>query len=79
MFPRIDGKIQQIAFPEDVYVKKFFQTNPDSKHEDPVEYACYNVLINITYRITKCVIILKAVVYLSSKRLPYFGSLIAAA
>lgn len=70
VFPRIDGKIQQITFPEDVYVNKFFQTNPNSKHEDPVEYVCYTFflliifLIYITHQITNCVIILKAVVQL---------------
>uniref|UniRef100_A0A7N0ZYH6 Small ribosomal subunit protein mS23 n=1 Tax=Kalanchoe fedtschenkoi TaxID=63787 RepID=A0A7N0ZYH6_KALFE len=42
VFPRIDGKIQQITFPEDVYVKKFFQTNPDSKHEDPVDISGFD-------------------------------------
>lgn len=37
-FPHI-GKIQTITLPEDVYVQKFFQKHPDSKHEDAIKYV----------------------------------------
>ncbi|KAK4842696.1 hypothetical protein QYF36_026256 [Acer negundo] len=36
-FPRSDGKIKQISLPEDVYVKRFFQRHPQSKHEDAIK------------------------------------------
>ncbi|KAL3721491.1 hypothetical protein ACJRO7_033915 [Eucalyptus globulus] len=36
LFPRAD-EIKQIALPEDVYVKKFFQKYLDSKHEDAIK------------------------------------------
>ncbi|KAH7570064.1 hypothetical protein ACOSP7_017990 [Xanthoceras sorbifolium] len=36
-FPRVDGKIKKISLPEDVYVKKFFQRHPHSKHEDAIK------------------------------------------
>ncbi|KAJ4711387.1 RNA-binding protein [Melia azedarach] len=38
-FPRSDGKVQRISLPEDVYVKKFFQRHPDSKHEDAIKFS----------------------------------------
>lgn len=38
-FPSGDGKIQKISLPEDVYIKKFFQKHPDSKHQDAIKYA----------------------------------------
>lgn len=36
VFPRAD-EIKKISLPEDVYVKKFFQKYPDSKHEDAIK------------------------------------------
>ncbi|KAK4763720.1 hypothetical protein SAY87_013158 [Trapa incisa] len=40
-FPRI-GKLQTIILPEDVYVQKFFQKHPDSKHEDAIKFVGFN-------------------------------------
>ncbi|XP_048422153.1 uncharacterized protein LOC103957397 isoform X3 [Pyrus x bretschneideri] len=36
-FPRANA-IQKITLPEDVYIKKFFQKHPDSKHEDAIKW-----------------------------------------
>ena len=41
-FPRVDGKIERITLPEDVYVKKFFQKHPDSKHEDAIKISGFD-------------------------------------
>ncbi|XP_057496737.1 uncharacterized protein LOC130781553 [Actinidia eriantha] len=41
-FPRIDGKVKQISLPEDVYIKKFFQKNPDSKYEDAIKFPGFD-------------------------------------
>ncbi|OWM89524.1 uncharacterized protein LOC116199935 [Punica granatum] len=40
-FPRV-GKVSTITLPEDVYVKKFFQRHPDSKHEDAIKFVGFN-------------------------------------
>ncbi|XP_039158223.1 uncharacterized protein LOC104428710 [Eucalyptus grandis] len=41
LFPRAD-EIKQIALPEDVYVKKFFQKYLDSKHEDAIKICGFD-------------------------------------
>ena len=52
-FPRADGKVKKISLPEDVYIKKFFQKHPDSKHEDAIKYyvasICLFFLCSIFY------------------------------
>ncbi|KAL2520141.1 uncharacterized protein Fot_24064 [Forsythia ovata] len=35
-FPHAENKIKLISLSEDVYISKFFQKHPDSKHEDPI-------------------------------------------
>ncbi|XP_073040432.1 uncharacterized protein [Primulina eburnea] len=35
-FPRAEKKLKSISLPEDVYVNKFFQKHPDSKHEGAI-------------------------------------------
>ncbi|KAF5192939.1 Rna-binding protein [Thalictrum thalictroides] len=39
IFPRSNGEVKLITLPEDVYVKKFFQRHPDSKHEDAFRFS----------------------------------------
>ncbi|GAB4844413.1 hypothetical protein Ancab_037777 [Ancistrocladus abbreviatus] len=41
-FPRSDGKIKPIILPEDVYIKKFYQKHPDSKHDDAIKFNSFN-------------------------------------
>ncbi|KAA0034439.1 hypothetical protein IC582_023039 [Cucumis melo] len=41
-FPRVDGKVQKITLPEDVYVKKFFQKHPDSAYHDAIKFLDFN-------------------------------------
>ncbi|XVF83197.1 hypothetical protein PTKIN_Ptkin16aG0114600 [Pterospermum kingtungense] len=41
-FPRCDGKVKQISFPEDVYIKKFFQKYPESKHHDAIKLSAFD-------------------------------------
>ncbi|KAK3411460.1 hypothetical protein EUGRSUZ_I00218 [Eucalyptus grandis] len=41
VFPRAD-EIKKITLPEDVYVKKFFQKYPDSKHEDAIKICGFD-------------------------------------
>ncbi|KAI6699811.1 hypothetical protein NL676_014135 [Syzygium grande] len=41
VFPRAD-EIKKISLPEDVYVKKFFQKYPDSKHEDAIKICGFD-------------------------------------
>uniref|UniRef100_A0A2N9HDE7 Small ribosomal subunit protein mS23 n=1 Tax=Fagus sylvatica TaxID=28930 RepID=A0A2N9HDE7_FAGSY len=41
-FPRADGKVKRISLPEDVYIKKFFQKHPDSKHEDAIKLSGFD-------------------------------------
>ncbi|XP_075656920.1 uncharacterized protein LOC142627027 [Castanea sativa] len=41
-FPRADGKVKRIILPEDVYIKKFFQKHPDSKHEDAIKICGFD-------------------------------------
>ncbi|KAF3969369.1 hypothetical protein CMV_006844 [Castanea mollissima] len=41
-FPRADGKVKRISLPEDVYIKKFFQKHPDSKHEDAIKICGFD-------------------------------------
>jgi len=36
-FPRPDGKIKKIEFPEDVYVRKFNKKHPDSLYHDAIK------------------------------------------
>ncbi|CAI9765743.1 unnamed protein product [Fraxinus pennsylvanica] len=36
-FPRAENKLKPISLPEDVYISKFFQKHPDSKHEDTIK------------------------------------------
>ena len=52
-FPCADGKVKKISLPEDVYIKKFFQKHPDSKHEDAIKYyvasICLFFLCSIFY------------------------------
>lgn len=38
-FPRAENKLVPISLPEDVYIKKFFQKYPESKHEDAIKYG----------------------------------------
>ncbi|CAN6566144.1 hypothetical protein ACFX13_041476 [Malus domestica] len=40
-FPRANA-IQKITLPEDVYIKKFFQKHPDSKHEDAIKISSFD-------------------------------------
>lgn len=42
MFPRSDGKVEPISLPEDVYIKRFFQKHPESKHEDAIKINNFN-------------------------------------
>ncbi|KAJ7943431.1 RNA-binding protein [Quillaja saponaria] len=42
MFPRADGKINKITFPEDAYIKKFNQKHPDSKYEDAFKFHSFD-------------------------------------
>ncbi|PIA59529.1 hypothetical protein AQUCO_00400429v1 [Aquilegia coerulea] len=42
-FPRTNAEVKQITLPEDVYVKKFFQRHPDSKHEDAFRFSGFDV------------------------------------
>ncbi|KAJ8447490.1 hypothetical protein Cgig2_019484 [Carnegiea gigantea] len=42
VFPRSDGKVKQIALPEDAYIKKFFQKYPEAKHEDAIKINSFN-------------------------------------
>ncbi|KAK7291485.1 hypothetical protein RIF29_06665 [Crotalaria pallida] len=41
-FPRVEGKIQTITLPEDVYVKKFYKKYPDSKYHDPIKFCAFD-------------------------------------
>ncbi|KAM3265526.1 hypothetical protein P3L10_002520 [Capsicum annuum] len=41
-FPRAESKLQPISLPEDVYVKKFFQKHPESKHEDAIKISGFD-------------------------------------
>ncbi|RDX89362.1 hypothetical protein CR513_28920 [Mucuna pruriens] len=41
-FPRATGKIQTIALPEDVYVKKFYKKYPESKYHDPIKFRAFD-------------------------------------
>ncbi|CAK9136307.1 unnamed protein product [Ilex paraguariensis] len=41
-FPRAENKIKPISLPEDVYIKKFFQKHPDSKHEDAIKISGFD-------------------------------------
>ncbi|XP_021897193.1 uncharacterized protein LOC110814135 [Carica papaya] len=41
-FPRVEGKVKKISLPEDVYIKKFFQKHPDSKHEDAIKISGFD-------------------------------------
>ncbi|XP_030461985.1 uncharacterized protein LOC115682002 [Syzygium oleosum] len=41
VFPCAD-EIKKISLPEDVYVKKFFQKYPDSKHEDAIKICGFD-------------------------------------
>lgn len=38
-FPRPEGKLQTITFPEDVYVKRFYKKYPESKYHDPIKFS----------------------------------------
>ncbi|XP_021838158.1 uncharacterized protein [Spinacia oleracea] len=42
VFPRSDGKVKPICLPEDVYVNKFYQKNPESKYEDPIKLTSFS-------------------------------------
>nr|POE68974.1 hypothetical protein CFP56_41143 [Quercus suber] len=44
-FPRADGKVKRISLPEDIYIKKFFQKHPDSKHEDAIKYCLASICL----------------------------------
>ncbi|CAN6344287.1 unnamed protein product, partial [Urochloa humidicola] len=41
-FPRVDGKINKIELPEDVYVKKFFKKHPDSLYHDAIKISGFD-------------------------------------
>ncbi|KAL6983458.1 hypothetical protein U1Q18_016844 [Sarracenia purpurea var. burkii] len=41
-FPRAESKVKQITLPEDVYIKKFFRKNPDSKYEDAFKFRGFD-------------------------------------
>ncbi|KAL2551225.1 hypothetical protein Fot_04844 [Forsythia ovata] len=41
-FPRTENKIKPISLPEDVYISKFFQKHPNSKHEDPIKISGFD-------------------------------------
>ncbi|XWS56431.1 hypothetical protein CRYUN_Cryun09bG0084900 [Craigia yunnanensis] len=41
-FPRADGKVKQISLPEDVYIKRFFQKYPESKHHDAIKISGFH-------------------------------------
>ncbi|KAF8399514.1 hypothetical protein HHK36_015380 [Tetracentron sinense] len=41
-FPRTDGKVERISLPEDIYIKKFYQKHPDSKHEDAIKISGFD-------------------------------------
>ncbi|CAA3021123.1 Hypothetical predicted protein [Olea europaea subsp. europaea] len=41
-FPRAENKLKPISLPEDVYISKFFQKHPDSKHEDPIKISGFD-------------------------------------
>ncbi|CAA2933646.1 Hypothetical predicted protein [Olea europaea subsp. europaea] len=41
-FPRAENKLKPISLPEDVYISKFFQNHPDSKHEDPTKISGFD-------------------------------------
>ena len=64
-FPRADGKVKRISLPEDVYIKKFFQKHPDSKHEDAIKYYVASI----------CLFFLCSVCFLFS-RLSYYDILV---
>ncbi|CAN4095541.1 unnamed protein product [Withania somnifera] len=38
-FPRAQNKLEPISLPEDVYVNRFFQKHPESKHEDAIKIS----------------------------------------
>ncbi|XVE68876.1 hypothetical protein DITRI_Ditri09bG0104700 [Diplodiscus trichospermus] len=42
IFPRPAGKVKQISLPEDVYIKKFFQKYPESKHNDAIKISAFD-------------------------------------
>ncbi|PHT75678.1 hypothetical protein T459_19200 [Capsicum annuum] len=37
-----ENKLQPISLPENVYIKKFFQKHPESKHEDAIKIFGFN-------------------------------------
>ncbi|KAL5572297.1 hypothetical protein UlMin_021894 [Ulmus minor] len=41
-FPRNNGEVQKISLPEDVYIKKFYQKHPDSKHEEAFKFRSFD-------------------------------------
>ncbi|KAL2520142.1 F-box domain-containing protein [Forsythia ovata] len=50
-FPRAENKIKPISLPEDVYISKFFQKHPDSKHEDPIKIRYKTSVLSKRYRL----------------------------
>ncbi|XP_009775684.1 uncharacterized protein LOC107762315 [Nicotiana tabacum] len=41
-FPRAEKKLKPVSLPEDVYIKKFFQKHPESKHEDAIKISGFD-------------------------------------
>ncbi|KXG22863.1 uncharacterized protein LOC110429681 [Sorghum bicolor] len=41
-FPRPEGRIKQIEFPEDVYVRKFNKKHPDSLYHDAIKISGFD-------------------------------------